>query len=337
MPELKAVEPVTPTIERAGVFMDRPEPLWLFSRIIPLGELAFIYGPPGSYKSFAAMTLGGAITKGASFAGCPLYGPAGAYLYMAAEGVHGARMRMKALTAEGRFDPDLAYVDTSGVQFTDIRERRNFIAQLRDLPHRPRLLTVDTFARHGLGLDENSSRDSSLWVGSFEHVLQAVEATGLVIHHSGKDVDRGMRGSSALLGAASTVIRADREGEEVTLVCEKQRDHDEFEPLGFRLRRAHGSAILDFIGSSNYLTDDEQAIIAALQNDQTGLVISKVRKADGSEMTNTPKRRAINSLISKHMIYKVRHGMYRLNGVSNDQMTRNDQAVWSYDQKQPTL
>jgi hypothetical protein len=334
---LKAVESVTPTIERAAVFMDRPEPLWLFSRMIPLGELAFIYGPPGSYKSFAAMALGGAVTKGAPFAGRDIYGPPGAYLYMAAEGIHGARMRMKALTAEGRFDPALSYVDTSGVQFTDLRERRNFIAQLRELEHRPRLITVDTFARHGLGLDENSSRDSSLWIGSFEHVLQATESTGLVLHHSGKDVDRGMRGSSALLGAASTVIRADREGEEVTLICEKQRDHDEFPPLGFRLRRAHNSAVLDYIGSSNYLSDDEQAIIAALQNDQTGLVISKVRKTDGSEMTNTTRRRAINSLISKHMISKVRHGIYKLNGAAKDQMTTNDQAIWSYDQKLPTL
>jgi hypothetical protein len=225
------------SIENVQDFLDKPDPLWLFDRLLPQGELAFIYGPPGSYKSFAMLAMCAAITKAAKFGGKAPSGSAGAFLYLAAEGVHGVRQRVRALVTDLRMDVSLAYMDTSGVQFQDGADRRELVAQLLDLPHRPRIIAVDTFARHGIGVDENSSRDTGVWIGGFEMVLAAVGATGLVSHHSGKDVDRGLRGSSALLGAASTVIRADRQEESLSLICEKQRDYDERWRRNIRIRR----------------------------------------------------------------------------------------------------
>lgn len=298
------VEPLTD-------FLNRPDPVWLFERLLPVGDIGFIYGPPESLKSFAVLTIGGCLTTATAFANhAALLKPA-PVLYMAAEGIYGARLRIKALIAERRFDPLLGLVDTSGVQFHEAPHRRNLIAQLKDLPEPPRLLIVDTFARHAIGLDENSSRDTSQWVGGFETVCHAIGASGLVNHHSGKDIDRGMRGSSALLGAAGTVIRVERDGDSVLLSCDKQRDAEPFATICLTLRPCHGSAILDHDQSGLNLTEDQLLIIAtASANDQSRLVRGVVLRANDQPMPNGSFNRAMSELIRKGLFRKVSRGVY---------------------------
>ena len=57
----------------------------------------------------------------------------------------------------------------------------------------------------------------------------------MIVHHSGKDVDRGMRGSSALQGAADTVIQCRKDGDRHRAVVEKQKDGQDNIPLPFVL------------------------------------------------------------------------------------------------------
>ena len=66
------------------------------------------------------------------------------------------------------------------------------------------------------------------------------------MHHSGKDPDRGARGSSALLGAVDTMIRVTREEDEVSVAVEKQKDDDEAKPIALQIERvdlSHGLTI----------------------------------------------------------------------------------------------
>jgi hypothetical protein len=57
------------------------------------------------------------------------------------------------------------------------------------------------------------------------------------VHHSGKDEERGMRGSSALEGAGDCVIHLKREegSQNVTLHVEKQKDGEAIQPMNFVL------------------------------------------------------------------------------------------------------
>src|SRR5690606_38417102 len=90
----------------------------------------------------------------------------------------------------------------------------------------PALLIIDTLSRFfGDGDDENSAKDMKRFVGAINTLMTKYPSLHvMIVHHSGKDVDRGMRGSSALQGAADTVIQCRKDGDRHRAVVEKQKD-----------------------------------------------------------------------------------------------------------------
>jgi hypothetical protein len=60
-------------------------------------------------------------------------------------------------------------------------------------------------------------------------------AAALVVHHPGKDKDRGPRGSYALVGAADAIALVERVGEDgIRLTVEKQKDAEDGQRMEFR-------------------------------------------------------------------------------------------------------
>ena len=53
------------------------------------------------------------------------------------------------------------------------------------------------------------------------------------IHHSGKDKDRGARGSTAMIGAVDVSLRVERLDKSLSLITEKQKDSEPEESLWF--------------------------------------------------------------------------------------------------------
>ncbi|MDK6410753.1 AAA family ATPase, partial [Escherichia coli] len=68
-----------------------------------------------------------------------------------------------------------------------------------------RLIVVDTFSRTFVG-NENSTEDAMKFHNAVDVLAQRYSCAVVVVHHSGKDEARGMRGSSAMYAAADTVI-----------------------------------------------------------------------------------------------------------------------------------
>jgi hypothetical protein len=68
-------------------------------------------------------------------------------------------------------------------------------------------------------------------IGNVESVRKALGCFVLIVHHSGKDEGRGMRGHSSLFGAVDTELQVSRG----CVLVEKQRDGEEGERIGFRL------------------------------------------------------------------------------------------------------
>jgi len=83
---------------------------------------------------------------------------------------------------------------------------------------------VDTVARSLVGADENSATELGLWVAAADSVKTHCRCALVGVHHSGKDSSRGMRGSSALLGAVDTSLVVTKDDGFVTMKCEKQKD-----------------------------------------------------------------------------------------------------------------
>jgi hypothetical protein len=98
------------------------------------------------------------------------------------------------------------------------------------------MIIIDTLSRAIAGDDENSAADMSAFVDRMGAIARATGAAVLVVHHPGKDEARGMRGSTALFGAADVVIRITQEGEVREVETEKVKDGMIGRVLTYRLK-----------------------------------------------------------------------------------------------------
>ncbi|HEV2071088.1 MAG TPA: helicase RepA family protein [Acidimicrobiales bacterium] len=211
----------------------RPPPEWLVDDLLVAGSSAVLYSPPSVGKSFVALDIAACVATGTWWHGRAVR--QGPVLYVAAEGTGGLPVRVQAWKAHNR----MAWVDAfdflpGSINLLDPGQAAT-LAELT-VAKGYRLVVVDTMARVTAGGDENSPKDMGLLVAAVAK-LQAAGATVLMVHHPGKDAGKGMRGHSSLRGALDTEIEAKEVGERlVTLVCQKQKDAQEFLPVRLGLK-----------------------------------------------------------------------------------------------------
>jgi hypothetical protein len=95
------------------------------------------------------------------------------------------------------------------------------------------LIVVDTVSRALAGADENGQEAMGAFVKACDAIRHHAGGAVLGVHHSGKDKDRGMRGSTVLLGACDAVFRLMKSEATVTLRTEKQKDAEQGDDLYF--------------------------------------------------------------------------------------------------------
>lgn len=224
---------------------DAAPPLsWLVKGLLVDGGLSAIYGPPGTSKTFLALDMALHVAHGRDWFGRRV--SPGAVVYVSGEGQSGMLLRMKAWRQEkgdGTRAP-FALVPTSVNLFDDTAGAETLIddvkAHAASLGLPLRLIVLDTLSRMIGSGDEDKARDINVVVQRAEKIQRETGAHVLIVHHSGKDRDRGMRGSNALLGAADAVIEVSRgEGSEF---CEgkivKVKDGSADAPLKYVLRQS---------------------------------------------------------------------------------------------------
>lgn len=182
------------------------------------GGLAILYGPSNAGKTFIAIDIAMHVAAGQPWRGHKVRG--GGVLYIAAEGGSGVKNRLAAIRQER---PGFA-----GANFTllpvslDLHAPGDAQAVCEIMPDEtPALVVVDTLARSMGAGDENSARDAAMFVANCDLIREATGAALMVVHHTGKDQERGARGSSALRAAVDTELHVTDEWE---IVCKKQRD-----------------------------------------------------------------------------------------------------------------
>jgi hypothetical protein len=87
---------------------------------------------------------------------------------------------------------------------------------------KPDLIIFDTFAKMTLGLEENNSAAMGDAVEAFAEVVREAgpQCAGIIVHHAGKDLAKGLRGSTALLGAVDAVWKVEPEGKSLKVSIE---------------------------------------------------------------------------------------------------------------------
>lgn len=212
--------------------LELPAPLPLIDGILYRDTLAVLFGMPGAAKSFLALDWALRVAAGSAWLGG--FGVhQGPVLYVAAEGGHGIGQRVQAWKQARGIEPPAAfrlYPDVVNLLIPgQVDTVCAWAAQAK-----PVLIVFDTLARAIPGADENSARDMGLAVQGADRLRAAAGSTVLLVHHTGKD---GMdaRGSSALRGAADTMVKVENDDGRVKVTCEKEKDAKPFQPLRLRL------------------------------------------------------------------------------------------------------
>ena len=222
---------------------------YLLEDIILVGEHSLLYGPPNSGKTVAATDFAHHVARGQPWCGnATLKMPV---LLVPYEGVRGLDRRLTALDAKygspGPWlqvmvnPPSLANSDSQMIGVGIIIEEAKAVMQ--DCGADAILIIIDTKSAATPGNDENSATDTVEFLSRLKHIAKAVNGTTLTVHHSGKDVTNGARGSSAQLGNFDDVLWvAHKKGESVrTIGADKLREgvadkvSHTFEIEGFKL------------------------------------------------------------------------------------------------------
>ena len=196
----------------------KDEPVeWLVESILPKKAFIALYAPPASYKSFIALDLAEAIATGREWMGYRIP-KKGAVLYICGEGHGGMGARVKACKIQNK-SPDGAnlYIIRAQLNLRSSQEDFDKLIQaiselIAQIDEPLEIIILDTLMRmSGGGFNENSSEDMGAFITQTGKLQEIFHCALLVIHHSGKDVTKGLRGHSSLLGAVDTELEIQRQ------------------------------------------------------------------------------------------------------------------------------
>ena len=214
---------------------------WLIKDIMPAESFMALYGRPGSYKSFVALYLSCCIAMGSEAFGKDAV--QGSVVYIAGEGGAGLKRRWDALRIHHEIEDDapVYFIKAQLNLRSTLEDAEAVIAAIRELGVVPSLIVVDTFARAFAGGEENSAKDVGEAVSVLGYLQEQMRCGVLIVHHAGKDESRGMRGSSALLGAVDLELECKKISSETSservgqLTITKQKDGEDGVLLGYKM------------------------------------------------------------------------------------------------------
>lgn len=219
--------------------VNMPPPTWLIEGLIPQHGLVLLYGRPGEHKTFIAVDGSLRVAYGLDWHGRAVKRVG--VLFIAGEGRFGIGQRIKGWRKKhGLSGVDAPFkllpVAVHMLDPTNIEKLKRTIDQVREeVDFEIGMVVIDTVSRAIPGQDENSQEAMSLFVDACAEIQNHCGGVVVGIHHSGKDADRGMRGSTVLLGGCDTAIRVAKEEDHTVLSVEKQKDGEEIEDVHFAM------------------------------------------------------------------------------------------------------
>lgn len=178
---------------------------WLVRGVLPATGLACIFGASGSGKSFLALDLCAAVAEGVRWFDCKVMAAPVVYVALEGEAGFGQRVRAWELHRARPMPDKLRFV----MQPFGLLANEDVTA-LADAVQASGcaggLLVLDTLNRAASGADENTSADMGAIIDGAKALQTRCGGLVLLVHHSGKDASRGLRGHSSLIAALDTSI-----------------------------------------------------------------------------------------------------------------------------------
>lgn len=204
---------------------------WLIEGVMENHSMNAIYGASQSTKSFLAIDLAFHLSLGMEWFGYKVMKPV-PVIYVAVEGGNGIKRRVKAWRLKhNNIKPKNLLIDKGAIVPTNKQNINDFITHYQKRGFDDGVIIIDTLnaSCRSSGLDENSTKDMGLIVNAYETITKALNSSYIVIHHTGKDETKGMRGSSSLFGALDFVMLVTRKenAPDATWTLEKNKEGEQ--------------------------------------------------------------------------------------------------------------
>jgi hypothetical protein len=210
-----------------------PPVQWLVQGVLPTEGLACVFGAPGSGKSFIVLDLLAAVAAGRPWFG--LRTMTAPTTLLSLEGAGGIAQRVQAFRSRhGEVPSDLRFV-TQAFELLGGDDVDELAAAVRAAGGAGGVIVLDTLNAAAPGKEENSGADMGLLVQAAKRLQGLLGGLVLLVHHSGKDISKGMRGHSSLLAALDAAIEVLRDGSARRWRVVKSKDGQDGDEHPFRL------------------------------------------------------------------------------------------------------
>jgi len=264
---------------------------WAIKGVLPKQGVAAVYGPPSSFKSFVASDIAFNIALNKQWAGRRVLGAP--VIYVAAEGASGFRKRKAGFELHsGKLPANVPFhlisaAPNLGTEKNDLEE---FIGAIEQATISPGLIVIDTLAQTLNSADENGA-GMVQFIANANALAARFKCLVLVVHHTGKDNSKGMRGHSSLNGAMDAVLLCERrEGElSATLTIQKLKDEASDTRLSVKLARV-------VIGADDDGDDISTLVVESIED--AAPVSQEKEKRRGT----SPNQRLLMSAVTQSLI-----------------------------------
>jgi hypothetical protein len=230
--------------------MAMPDPVWLIDELVNEKSLGFIFGPPGSLKTFIAIDIALSTAANLSQWWDRKINQHGAAIYLCREGTRSLKFRIGAwelhrkTSARGR----PFYLIEKTINFMRGEDVGILLATVDDIMVKAGVsiaaIFVDTVSRVLPGAKENQQEDMSLFISACEALQQRFNCVVIGVHHVNKT--GSIRGSTVIPGAGDFLIETRREpGAMVgSIVVQKVKDGEDGKEFPFKVTKVELGGIV---------------------------------------------------------------------------------------------
>jgi hypothetical protein len=199
-----------------------PPTRWCIKGVLPQQGLAAIYGPSGSGKSFLVIDLAMALSSGQPW--FRLRTKKTPVVYCALEGEGGIAQRVDAYRLRhGNGGEEVRFL-LQPFNLLVASEVDALAKAITDTECGGGVTILDTLNRATPGTDENDSKDMGRIIAAAKDLQALIGGLVILVHHTGKDVTKGLRGHSSLLAALDSAIEISRDGNKRSWSVSKCKD-----------------------------------------------------------------------------------------------------------------
>ena len=207
------------TLLRHSDLVHLPPMSWLVKGVLPATGTAVIFGPSASGKSFLCLDLAIAISQGEPWFGQRV--KATPVVYASLEATAGIKQRTDAWSTHYETDipANLSFI----LDPINLTVPSDVVDLANSLPKNC-VVFIDTLNRAASTIDENSSHDMGIVIDAINSIQRITGGLVVLVHHTGKNTDSGMRGHSSLNASIDAAIEVSRHADVRTWRIAKSKD-----------------------------------------------------------------------------------------------------------------